>query len=120
MNRSSTIFCCLCSFVFAFGLGLLFCSMQNPIPVKVKPVMTPPPATHAVDRDLVVGLSEVVADVHRELKQTETTLRRTRMEARQIINAMVREIEQLRERPSCNPCDCKSCDCGKTPTLASS
>jgi hypothetical protein len=82
------------------GTLLGLAAMAN-IDTGVTPIIQPPapsPATVMSERDLVLGMSEVLVDIHRKAEATRKELEAVKTEARQIISAMDQEIQQLQSQ----------------------
>jgi len=102
------LFRAFCAFAFGVMIGSFALSMLAVTPVFVPPAPAPLPILWEepeIDRDLVVGLSEVLIEAHREAVAARAELEAVKHEARQIISAMVAEIERLNARPTLRPGD---------------
>ena len=90
-------------FLFALGIGLLSIIFTTTPIIQPAPTPANGPFMDHPDRDLVIGMSEVLVEVHREAVATRTELEAVKIEARQIISAMVAEIQRLQKRPTLAP-----------------
>lgn len=97
------LFCTVFAFFAGGALGWAYFTSPACEPTPAPP---PPYVVHerpVTSLEMVVGLADLVADLHTEAKATRSELYRTKQEARRIIQAMVQEINRLRATPRPTP-----------------
>ena len=79
------IFHVIVAILAGIGMGFLFMAVLPPTPVVAPP---PTPAVAPPDRDLVVGLSTVLVDVHAEAVATRKELAGVKAEVKLVANLL--------------------------------
>jgi len=124
MNETKTTLALFGTFLLAgVAIGLLlFAPVTTPINIISPPSETiqvapePTPAPVYRDPDLyvnattVLDLVDVLADIHKEAKAAKAELEAVKVEAQQIIRAMLQEIQRLNSKPTVDPTDTYNVD----------